>query len=301
MPNTMRRGALVLLACLGLFVAERPAAAEPKLGDALAGTVAALEKRTGGRLGVSVVDTASGAAWSHRGGERFPITSTFKAFACAHLLDLADKGEVDAKQRVRFEARDLEEYSPITKTRTGGEGMSLLELCDAATATSDNSAGNFILAHTGGPAALTGFMRRIGDGTTRLDRTEPALNDVGPGEVRDTTSPDAAAASLRKLMLGDALSEPSRRQLETWLVADKVGGPLLRASLPEGWRIADRTGAGAYGSRSVIAVVWPKTGEAATRGPIVAAVYLTDTTLDLDGRNAVVAEVGAALVKDLAP
>lgn len=134
---------------------------------------------------------------------------------------------------------------------------------------------------------------------TRLDRFEPELNDVGPGEVRDTTSPDAAAASLRSLLLDDRLEDISRRQLTSWLVANKVGGPLLRASLPSGWKIADRTGSGNYGSRGVIAVIWPVQAAPATSGPVVIAVYLTGTQLSLDERSSVVAEVGAALVEDL--
>jgi beta-lactamase class A len=298
----MRCFTLALALCIGHFViAARPALAEPRFGNALSGTVDALEKQTGGRLGISVTDLEAGAVWSHRGAERFPMASTFKAFACAHLLDMADKGRADLTRRVRFEASELDTYSPVTKDHVGGEGMSLFELCDAATSMSDNTAANLVLRNTGGPEELTRFMRSIGDATTRLDRYEPELNDVGPGEVRDTTSPAAAAGSLRKLILGDVLGENSRRQLEAWLVADKVAGPLLRAALPEGWKIADRTGSGGYGSRGLIAVIWPKRGNASTSGPIVVAVYLTGTTLSLEERSAIIAKVGAAIVEDLKP
>ena len=298
--KSVRLTALALIVVIGwLTYTNRPALAQPKLGETMQGTIAALEKRTGGRIGVSVTDLQSGTNWSYRGSERFPIASTFKAFACAHLLQLSEGGKIDMKKRVRFEANDLETYSPVTKDHVGGDGMSLFELCDAATAMSDNTAANIILRSTGGPEELTSFMRSLGDETTRLDRYEPELNDVGPGEVRDTTSPTAAAESLRKLVLGNSLEETSQSQLEAWLVANKVGGPLLRASLPEGWKIADRTGSGDYGSRGVIAVIWPKNGEASTSGPVVVAVYLTSTTLSLDERSGMIVEIGAAMVKDL--
>lgn len=269
------------------------------LGQALAGTVAELERQTGGRIGVSVTRLSSGESWSHRADERFPMASTFKAFACAHLLDMADRGELDLQRRVRFAAAQLESYSPVTKDHAGGPGMTLFALCDAATSTSDNTAANLILENTGGPAALTRFMRSLGDATTRLDRFEPELNDVGLGEVRDTTSPAAAASSLRALVLGERLGAASRQQLEAWLVANQVGGPLLRASLPPGWKIADRTGSGEHGSRGVIAVIWPAPGATGPAGPVVAAVYLTGTRLSLDERSALIAQIGAAMVKDL--
>ncbi|KQT46393.1 hypothetical protein ASG43_11875 [Aureimonas sp. Leaf454] len=257
-----------------------------------------IEAQVGGRLGVSIRDLQTGASFSHRGSERFPMASTFKAFACAHLLALADAGTIDPGRREPIRAGDLQTYSPVTRNHVG-DGLSLSALCEATTRTSDNTAANLILTATGGPAALTAFLRSIGDDTTRLDRFEPDLNDVGPGDDRDTTSPDAAIASLQKLVLGDVLSANSRRQLESWLAANAVGGPLLRASLPEGWRIADRTGAGEYGTRGIIAVIWPKDDAAPAKGPILAAVYLTGTKLSIDQRNGVIAELGAAMVEDL--
>ena len=135
-------------------------------------------------------------------------------------------------------------------------------------------------------------MRSVGDGETRLDRREPDLNEAAPGDPRDTTTPAAAAESLRKLVLGTALSQPSRRRLTEWLVGNTVGGPLLRASLPDGWRIADRTGAGGFGSRSVVAVVWPP-----DRAPLVAAVYLTGTAASMTDRNRAIAEIGELIVE----
>jgi beta-lactamase class A len=178
------RAAHVLAFAIGLLaLADHPAVAQTKLGSTLSTEVAAIEKRTGGRLGVSVTDVQSGANWSYRGKERFPLASTFKAFSCAHLLSLADKGSVDLGKRIQIQPNELETYSPVTRFNTGGKGMSLFELCDATTSMSDNTAANIILRNTGGPEALTRFIRSIGDEATRFDRFEPQLNDVGPGEM----------------------------------------------------------------------------------------------------------------------
>lgn len=274
-------------------------ATTPEFGTTLTETVASIEATTGGRVGVSITDLNSGLTWSHRSNERFPMASTFKAFSCAHLLALADKGEIDLDSRVQFEESDLQDYSPITQHRVGGAGMTLFELCAASTSLSDNTAANLILQNTGGPPAFTQFMRSIGDNTTRLDRYEPDLNYVGPGEEQDTTSPAAVAKSLETLLLGNSLFNESREQLKTWLINNEVGGPLLRASLPENWIIADRTGAGGYGTRGIAAVIWPQGSTVTTTGPVVVAVYLTGTTLTLEERNAVIADIGRALVEDL--
>ncbi len=258
----------------------------------LAQTLESVERRSGGRLGVVIQDTASGQTWRHRAEERFPLTSTFKAFAVAAVL-----AEVHARRRrldeiIRYTAADLVPYSPVTSQHVA-TGMSLSALCAAALAVSDNTAGNLLLMQIGGPVGLTAFMRGIGDSDTRLDRWETALNEASPGDPRDTTTPQAAAASLSRLLLGDTLLPHARDLLTGWMINDQVAGPLLRAGFPAGWVTADRTGAGGHGSRAIIAVSWP-TGPGG-RKPIVAAIYLTQTKLTMDERNAAFAEIGRAI------
>ncbi|MCX2723472.1 class A beta-lactamase [Roseibium sp. DSM 29163] len=178
--------------------------------EPLARTVANLQESLSARIGVAVLDTQTGATWTHHADERFPLNSTFKAFLCAALLDMGEKGETDPARRVRIQEEDLVSYSPVTEKKIGTSGMTLLELCAATITLSDNTAANLVLEDIGGPAALTGFMRGIGDTITRLDRYETKLNSGIPGDERDTTTPAAAVASLHKLVLGDALSEKAR-------------------------------------------------------------------------------------------
>ena len=48
--------------------------------------LAEIDERSGGRLGCAVVNTSTGAVVAHRGDERFPMCSTFKASAVAFVL-----------------------------------------------------------------------------------------------------------------------------------------------------------------------------------------------------------------------
>src|SRR5690606_3946193 len=110
-------------------------------------------------------------------------------------------------------------WSPVTEKHAGGRGMTLGALCDAAVTMSDNTAGNLLLESLGGPEGLTAFFRSLGDDVSRLDRWEPDLNNVPPGDPRDTTTPAAMLRSLQKVVLGDALSQTSRQRLADWLIA----------------------------------------------------------------------------------
>ena len=48
-------------------------------------------------------------------------------------------------------------------------------------------------------------------------REEPILNSAIPGDVRDTSTPKAMAASLQRLALGDVLTLPQRELFQAWL------------------------------------------------------------------------------------
>jgi beta-lactamase class A len=264
------------------------AAAEDRSGELRRG-FADLERRHGGRLGVAVLDAAKAEPVAHRGGERFAMCSTFKFAAAAFVLARADRGEESLARRIAYGRDRLVTYSPVTEKHAGGDGLTVGELCDAAVTLSDNTAGNLLLGSFGGPAGLTAFMRSLGDGVSRLDRWETELNEAAPGDPRDNTTPLAMLGLLRETVLGTALSGPSRDQLAAWLVASKTGDKRLRAGVPGGWRVGDKTGTGENAATNDVAVLWPPGG----RAPIVVAAYYAEArSASADERNAVLAEVG---------
>ena len=253
-----------------------------------AARLAALERESGGRLGVAALDTGTGRRIAHRAEERFPLLSTFKLLAAALVLARVDTGDEQLDRRVRYGQQDLVEYSPATEQHVA-DGMTVGDICEAALTLSDNTAGNLLLASFGGPPALTAYLRTLGDEVTRLDRTEPTLNDVEPGDGRDTTTPAAMLGLMQRVLLGDALSEDSRRQIAEWLIANKTGDKRLRAGLPGGWRVGDKTGT-AGGNANDVAITWPP-----GRAPILIASYLAEAKAPADQRNAVHAEVARSI------
>ena len=272
-----------------------PLLALPAFADDAASRFADLERRNGGRLGVSALDTRNGRQLGYRGDERFPLCSTFKFLAAAFVLARVDRGEERLDRRVVFSDKDLVTYSPVTKNHVGSAGMSMADICDAAVTLSDNTAGNLLFASFGGPPALTSYLRTLGDGVTRLDRIETELNEGTPGDLRDTTSPAAMLGTMQRLLVGDALSAGSRERLVSWLVANKTGDKRLRAGLPADWRVGDKTGTGGNGSANDVAVAWPP-----ARAPVLVAVYFTGSTISDEARSAVIADAGRIVAAGLA-
>jgi beta-lactamase class A len=146
----------------------------------------------------------------------------------------------------------------------------------------------------GGPAGLTNFVRTLGDRVTRLDRIEPELNSAVPGDERDITTPAAICSDMQRLLLADALSESSRRQLEEWLQHNETGGLMIRAGVPKNWVIGDKTGRGSNGATNDIAIIRPP-----DRAPILLAIYCVGSTATANDRAAAIAEVAKIVAESM--
>jgi beta-lactamase class A len=250
-----------------------------------------LERHFGARLGVYARDTGTGATVTYRADERFAMCSTYKVLAAAALLHRDSSAELD--ERIVYSTADVIEGSPVTAAHAG-TGMTLVRLCQAAVSDSDNTAGNLMLGELGGPGAVTAYARSLGDHVTRLDRTEPDLNEATPGDVRDTTSPRAIGTDLEAIVLGTALAPARRLLLTRWLVADTTGVGRIRAAVPRGWTVADKTGSGRYGTDNDIAILWPP-----RRSPIVLAVMSTRATANAQPSNTLVANCARVVLPSL--
>jgi len=285
--------ALLVTGCSGAQVAPAPTptAAAPAPTPTAAATdaqFAALEMSFDARLGVYAVDTGTGEEVAFRPDERFAYASTFKALAAAAVLRQSDPS--DLERVVDYSRDDLITHSPVTELHVG-DGMTLGAIAEAAVRFSDNTAGNLLLSELGGPEGFTAALAALGDDVTRSVRWEAGLNDGVPGDPRDTTSPRAFATDLREYALGDALSADARSTLVGWMSGNATGDTLVRAGVPEGWVVADKSGSGGYGVRNNIAIVWPPDA-----APIVIAVMSTRGSPDATRDDALVAQAAAVAV-----
>lgn len=253
-------------------------------------TLVAIERRLGGRLGVSA-GPAGGTLLAHRADEPFPMCSTFKVLAVAAVLARVDAGTESLGRMVTYGFEDLLSYAPVSRTALvanhGTGRLTIAEACAAAVEWSDNTAANLLLARIGGPDGLTAWLRGLGDPVTRLDRTEPTLNSAIPGDPRDTTTPAAMRGTLGRVLLGSVLSSATRGQLEAWMGASQTGLKRLRAGMPPDWLVGDKTGTGANGTFNDVAILRPP-----GRAPVIASVYITGSTASAEACEAAHAEIG---------
>jgi beta-lactamase class A len=255
-----------------------------------AAEVAAIQARVGGRVGAHVLDTQSQLELAFNARERFAMCSTFKLLLAAAMLRRVDAGTLTLDDKLPLRPEDMIAHAPVTSAHLHEGSMSVRDLCAATVTVSDNPAANILLAASDGPAGLTQFMRSIGDRVTRLDRTELELNTNLPGDPRDTTTPQAIANSMEKVLLGDVLSTQSRLQLIAWLRQSTTGMRRLRAGLPADWKVGDKTGTGANGATNDVMIAWPP-----GRSAVIAAVYLSESTQPVSALEQAHAAIGRVL------
>ncbi len=238
--------------------------------------LAALEKQSGGRLGAFILDTSNGESFGYRENERFGMCSTFKLALAGIMLRESEAGRIDFDQWLEFTPEDATLLWPDTRSKLVNGGMTIREMARTTQITSDNGCANALLRLIYGPAGFTAKVRELGDSITRLDRYEPTMNLVLPGDQRDTTSPRAMAEMMQRLLLGNALNDANKALLISWMEETKTGLKRIRAGLPSNWRVGDKTGTGIadpdkgmVNKYNDIAIAWP-TGKA----PLIITTYL---------------------------
>lgn len=268
------------------------------VGDEIARKkIVALEKGQA-RLGVCLLDTATGEMIGNRMHEHFAMCSSFKLALAACCLREAEAGRVDLDQELAFSQADLVSYSPVLERNLDQGQMSVRELARVTTTTSDNAAANLLIRHLGGPDSVTALFRQMGDRETRLDRYEPMMNLVLSADLRDTTTPAAMAKLVGNLTTGSLLSAQHRQTLIQWMIDTRTGLKRIRAGLPQDWVAGDKTGTGlgpgTTNKYNDVALAYPP-----GRAPIIISAYF-DSALQSDRiepeQQSVLAEVGRIAV-----
>ena len=226
----------------GLAVVAAPAFA----AATFANRVADIEAQLGGRIGATWLVPGGGTWTGYRQDERFLMCSTFKTFVVAATLQRASSNAFDLSDVVAFTEADLVANSPVLRARlVDGEGtVSRDALCEAAITASDNTAAKLLLRDLGGPEALTRFMRRLGDGVTRMDQVEWAINDKdAASDPHDTSTPLAFARSLRKVLFGGGIAPADGRHLANLMRNCHNPPNRIRAGVPKDWDVGVKPGA----------------------------------------------------------
>ena len=326
------RGALVamLVAALGspaVAPAQPAVMAGPAPTASIEAEIARIAALAEGVVGVAAwrLD-GEGRRVAVNADERFPMASAFKIAVAGAVLAQVDAGTLGLGQMVEVDT-DRHVSSDIIAERFIHPGVSLSvhNLLELMLTQSDNTATDVLMSLAGGPAEVTAWVRAQGVRDLRVDRdTAGVLRDFfglppGPFAVafktglradpdleargslrnpaydddpRDTSTPNATAELLDRIFTGRALSPESTAILIATMQRNRTGGARIRARLPEGVTVADKTGTLGGSVNDVGVITLPGRG-----GWMALAVFIKKSGVPFAARERVIADI-ARLVYD---
>ena len=218
-------------------------------------------------VGVYGVNTANGKHIQHRSDERFAFASTYKAIASGILLRNTATSTLNKKIDIKKD--DIVANSPVTEKYVGSQ-MTLKALIQASMLQSDNTANNKIINEIGGIKGFHEELKQLEDNISNPQRLEPELNLYDPTSTADTTTPKAAAMTLKHILTNEDMSKANRNLLKNVMIHNETGDTLIKAGVSKQAVVGDKSGQGlTYGTRNDLAFIYPKN----QKEPIVLAIY----------------------------
>ena len=217
--------ASVLLTSLGQLAL--PDAAIAASSPELAGLESQLTSMVAGRAGeygIAALDLRDGAMVTVNGDTPFPMASTVKVAIAGAYLAQVDHGR-----------RRLDDMIG---------GRSAAKLIELMITRSDNGATDELLENLGGPSTIQQWLTFHNIAGIRVDRNiAQLLRERGHlADAQDVATPTAMVTLLHKLDTGNLLSADSKAILFELMSRCTTGTRRIRALLPAGTRVEDKTG-----------------------------------------------------------
>lgn len=286
-----------------------------------------------GSLGVGVEDLTTGQIISFNGEKRFPLQSVFKAPLGAAVMAEVEAGRLKLDDVVLIEDVDLSPpHSPIADAWPGRNTYSVQELLERAVGDSDNTAADVLMKRIGGPGAVTAWLQgrkvdhididryerqlqpdSLGLASFRADWKGEAAYRAALGKVsaaerrsatlkyladpRDTATPLGALRFLEALNQDELLDINSRRLLGRITAQTTSGSARLRAALPDGARLAHKSGTARtdQGFTPVVNDIGVYTLKDGRKFAV--AVFVSGSALSVAEQEKVIADVGRVVIK----
>ncbi|HEX8721076.1 MAG TPA: class A beta-lactamase [Pyrinomonadaceae bacterium] len=272
--------------------AERDGSADAELTRRLAEVCG----RVGGDCAVAVTHVETGRTASVAGDRPMPLYSVFKLPLAVAVLKGVEEGGLRLDQQVHVEPA---EAAPGVKANSdlwrAPSDRTLRELLELSIERSDNTSSDRMLELVGGPAAVTERMRALGlPGIEVRASVKEFLS--GTGRHPNTATAADLARLLARIQKGEALAPPQTEVLLSLMGGVVTGDRRLRAGVPAGTPVADKTGTGPATTNDVGLITLPE-----GRGHLAVAVLLDGSKLPAEKQEDVIAELARAVYDSYAP
>jgi beta-lactamase class A len=252
-----------------------------------------------GKVGVACSLPGKPLDCDFHAADPLPMQSVYKLPISMAMLHAIEQGRFTLTQTIRFLPSDLiapDQYSPLRDAHPHGDAdIPVQDLIHGALVDSDGVASDMLMRALGGPAAVNAYIRSLGIHGIEIRDTEKTLGRDVQLENRNTAEPRAMVALLRLIADHSPLTPDHTSLLLGWMRSTHTGDHRLRALLPPGTVVADKTGTAGTGRNYTNAT---NDGGLITLpdGRILAvAVLVADSAAPEAIREHVIAEIGQAI------
>ncbi|MEO8179995.1 MAG: class A beta-lactamase [Deltaproteobacteria bacterium] len=256
--------------------------------EALKARLAELIGNAGGKIGISVVHVESGRSVTVGGQQWLPLQSVFKLPLAVAVLRDVQAGQVSLDQMLTVRAEDRAPGVTMNeqKWEQVPRGVSVRQLLEYSLVDSDNTSSDKLLDLIGGPQKLTERMQSLGFEGIAVRAPTKAMS--ASGELPNEATPEALARLLARLERGEVLEAPQQALLWDLMGRARTGKRRIRAGLPPGTRVLNKTGTGGNGTVTNDVGVVTLPGSA---GHLAIAVLIAASSLPAPSQEDLIAEI----------
>jgi len=276
--------------------------------------------RIRGQVGVAIKHVESGTELMINADQTYPMASTYKVPILVELFYQRAAGKLALSDRVEINPSDVHPGGTIALLLDGpGLQMSIHNLINLMMRVSDNSAAD-ILINRVGAANVTARMRSLGLDKIRVDRstlemildqegldyatygklplpqlrerldavdaqTAARANERFNATEKDVATPRQMTTLLEKLFRGEIVDRESSDEIIEFMSHSMTGDARISGLLPQGTRVAHKTGS-ISGSTNDIGIVFLPAG-----GHLIITVFTKDAKATSAEREHAIAEL----------
>ncbi len=240
-------------------------------------------------VSVAALHVESGKTIEVDGAKKLPLYSVFKLPLAITVLKEVEAGKLKLDQTVKILPTDVAPGSQYNSDlwRQPAE-KTVAELIGFSIVRSDNTSTDKLLGLIGGPPVVTQQMRALG-----LSNIDVIVTSREFGAHRGSPNLGSTMDLVRllaQLQEGKLLQPSNRDLLLSYMERARTGGERrLRANLPPGTQVAEKTGTGELNTNDAGLITLPD-----NKGHLAIAVLISNSKMPAEKQEAAIAEMSRA-------
>ena len=259
--------------------------------------VAQIAAEAHGRVGAAAAIVEGPAILELNADQHFPMQSVYKLPIAMATLAAVDRRSLHLDRKIHVDPSEYiskGQHSPLRDSNPGGADVPLSELLRLAVMESDGTASDVLLRLIGGPPEVMNFLGSIGVSGLMIRDTEMRLGHDNALQYQNWATPYAAVTLLRAVQQSKGLSAASHELLMKFLTESATAPHRIKGLLPPGTVVAHKTGSsgtrdGVTAATNDIGIVTLPDGH-----HLAIAVFVSDSKVDDDARDRVIAKIARA-------